>query len=62
MRQQHQRGENRRTGDQWDRQRHDKRFFARGQAAAAAFGAGENHLNGDQKQNNTARDRDGFSA
>ena len=62
MRQQHQRGQNRWPGDEWNRQRHDKRLFTRGQAAAAAFRARENHLNGNQEQNNPAGNRNGFGA
>ena len=54
MRQQHQCGQNGRPGDQRDRQRYDKRLFTRRQAAAAAFRARENHLDGNQEQNNSS--------
>ncbi len=62
MRQQHQRRQNGWPRDEGNRQRHDKRLFACGQAAAAAFGAREDHLDGNQEQNNPTGNGDRFGA
>ncbi|MNL53694.1 hypothetical protein D3C87_1769590 [compost metagenome] len=62
MREQHQRRQNRRPGDQWDGERDQEGFFPGGKPAAVALLRRENHFDGDQKQNNPAGNGHGFGS